>query len=397
MLFKRLATLLLTLIFVFNITACSSKESINSVSEFEQIIGQEDAYVNSSSINNTLTSSVESSATASADDTSSSNDDKLNTSSQGNNNDSITSSTSSIVSDTVTDNGDKNEFSDNTLEFLEPSCNHSTGDPYTNVNKTQFYTNYTKSCCNLDASFRSKHGLLSGSLEVPGQYAQDAAYRPKSSEKFIRNTATVYVDNGNTYIVIDANGNEVMRIHKSGGYITLEEVAAYMFAFGGDEQIPANYTSSKKTKPNNSIWGEYLRVNHSYFIGDTNKYPYEPELPNISGCGGNLRYYEMDIGTTGTTTPGYAPKPYFDGNKINRGAARIVYTRYDLNKNGTIENDEVYVFYTHNHYNDFREYLNYYSGWGEMFGNVTGGGEYSSKTQANPTPYVPTAYDDFTQ
>ena len=32
-----------------------------------------------------------------------------------------------------------------------------------------------------------------------------------------------------------------------------------------------------------------------------------------------------------------------------------------------------------------------------MFGNVTGGGEYSSETRANPTPYVKTAYDDFTQ
>ena len=44
---------------------------------------------------------------------------------------------------------------------------------------------------------------------------------------------------------------------------------------------------------------------------------------------------------------------------------------------------------------DFREYLNYYGGWGEMFGNVTGGGEYSSKTDCNPTPYVETAYKDF--
>ena len=64
---------------------------------------------------------------------------------------------------------------------------------------------------------------------------------------------------------------------------------------------------------------------------------------------------------------------------------------------GVYENNEVYVFYTHNHYNDFREYLNYYGGWGEMFGNVTGGGEYSSKYNANPTPYVPTEYDDFVQ
>lgn len=95
--------------------------------------------------------------------------------------------------------------------------------------------------------------------------------------------------------------------------------------------------------------------------------------------------------------PGYAPKPYVQNGSITRGAARLVYARQDLNGNGTYEQNEVYVFYTHNHYNDFREYLNYYGGWGEMFGNVTGGGEYSSKTDANPTPYVPTAYADFSQ
>ena len=175
------------------------------------------------------------------------------------------------------------------------------------------------------------------------------------------------------------------------------ELNAYMYAFGGTSgSMPANYTTSKKTRPSESIWGEYLRVNHSKFSGNTRKYPYEPQLPDISGCGGALQYYEMDIGTTGTETPGnYAVKIYNDGTVITRGAARLVYTRQDKNLNGTIEENEVYVFYTDNHYNDFREYLNYYGGWGEVFGNMTGGGEYSSKTNCNPTPYVPTAYEQF--
>ena len=292
-------------------------------------------------------------------------------------------------------NGDTDDFEqDNGKNPPTVSCNHSS-DPYQNMSKTEFYANYKISCCNLDASYRSKHGFLSGDLEVPGQYAIESQNRPMSNGKYLRNTATYYIDNGNTYIIIDASGKEVMRIHKAGGYITLEEVAAYMYAFGGSGQIPANYTSKKSGKPNSSIWGEYLRVNHSYFKGDTDRYPYEPELPDISGCGGSLQYYEMDIGTTGTVTPGYAAKPYIEGNKINRGAARIVYARQDLNGNGIYENNEVYVFYTHNHYNDFREYLNYFGGWGKMFGNVTGGGEYSSDTNANPTPYVKTAYKDF--
>ena len=282
------------------------------------------------------------------------------------------------------------ETSENT-ENLIP-----TSDPYVGMSAEEFYADYKPATCLADALYRSEHGFLSGKLEVPGQYVEEAKNRPMEDGAYVRNTDTYYLDDGNTYVVVDANGDEVMRIYKGGGYITLEEVAAYMYAFGGSsDDLPANYTSKKKSSPKDSIWGEYLRVNHSYFLGNTNKYPYEPELPNISGCGGDLQYYEMDIGTTGTETPGYAAKPYNNGVVISRGAARLVYTRQDLNGNGVFEQNEVYVFYTHNHYNDFREYLNYYGGWGEMFGNVTGGGEYSSKTNCNPTPYVPTTYRAF--
>ena len=270
-------------------------------------------------------------------------------------------------------------------------------DPYTTVNKEAFYANYAPACCLTNAKYRSQHGLLSGSLEVPGQFAQDAPNRPMQDGKFVRNTSAYYLDGGSTYVITDANGKEVMRIYKGGAYITLEEVAAYMYAFGGGKDCyPANYTYNKKARPLESIWGEYLRVNHTKFSGNTKKYPYEPMLPDISGCGGDLQYYEMDIGTTGTETPGgYAVKIYNDGTVITRGAARIVYARQDKNGNGIFEADEVYVFYTDNHYNDFREYLNYYGGWGQIFGNVTGGGEYSSKTNYNPTPYPETAYGEF--
>lgn len=278
-----------------------------------------------------------------------------------------------------------------------PTAPIPTTDPYVGMTKEQFYANYTPAANYMDAYYRSLHGFLSGSLEVPGQYATLSSYRPKEGNLYVRNTKTMYLDGGKTYVVVDAYGKEVMRIYKDGGYIALEEVAAYMYAFGGSSgSIPANYTTSKSTKPTNSIWGEYLRVNHSYFSGDTSRYPYEPVLPNISGCGGDLQYYEMDIGTTGTVTPGYEnPVIYNNGKKITRGAARIVYTRQDLNRNGIYEQNEIYVFYTFNHYNDFHEYLNYYGGWGETFGNVTGGGIYSDKYNCNPTPYVSTAYRDF--
>lgn len=272
-----------------------------------------------------------------------------------------------------------------------------TEDPYVGVSKEDFYANYTIASNYMDAYYRSLHGFMSGSLEVPEQYAQDAEYRPMEGSQYLRNTGCFYSDDGNTYHVVDGYGNVVMRIYKAGAYITLEEVAAYMYAFGGDEQLPANYTSKRRGDPNTDIWGEYLRLNHSYFTGNTSKYPYEPMLPDISGCGGELKYYEMDIGTTGTVTPSATSSEYNNGVRITRGAARLVYVRQDKNGNGIYENDEVYVFYTHNHYNDFREYLNYYGGWGEMFGNVSGGGVFDSTTQCNPSPYVPTGYADFSQ
>ncbi len=286
------------------------------------------------------------------------------------------------------------------LETAPPrveKCEGHDSDPYANVDVEDFYADYTPACCYTDACYRTEHHLLSGSLEVPGQYAEAAVDAPmEGTSTYIRNTDAIYEDDGNTYVVVDSKGNTVMEIYKGAAYITLEEVAAYMYAFGGSNcTLPANYVSQKSTRPGSSPWGEYLRVNHSKFNGDTRKYPYEPELPNISGCGGDLQYFELDIGTTGTETPGYAAQIYNNGNSINRGAARIVYARQDLNRNGVFEENEVYVFYTHNHYNDFREYLNYYGGWGEMFGNVTGGGSYSSKYDYNPTPYPETAYDSF--
>ncbi|MBE6648887.1 MAG: hypothetical protein E7614_05145 [Ruminococcaceae bacterium] len=236
-----------------------------------------------------------------------------------------------------------------------------------------------------EAIDRSKKGILSGDTIVPDQAPSISEYRPMKDGKYILNSSFNFIDE-NTYAVVDAYGKEVFRVYRGGGYITLEEVAAYIYAFG---DIPANYTANKNTKPYNSIWGEHLRVNHTKFSGNTYKYPYEPKLPNISGCGGDLQYYELDIGTTGTDCdPKYPAKLYNNGQKITRGAARIVYGKCDLDKDGVYEFGELHLFYTYNHYNDFQEYLNYFGGWGEAFGNITGGGTISSKTDYNPTPYV---------
>ena len=278
------------------------------------------------------------------------------------------------------------------VTFTVESSDNQPIDPYLNVNKQDFYANYTPATSYQDSYYRTKHNLMSGDISDQDQAPTIEQNRPKEDGNYIKNTSSVYSTDGNTYYVFDVNGEIACEIYKGGAYVTLEEVAAYIFAFN---ELPANYTSSKKGYPSSDPWGKYLRLNHSSFNGSTTKYPYEPELPNISGCGGSYNYYEVDIGTTGTTAGNYAVAPYNNGSKITRGAARIVYSRFD---SGAVIKDfsKKYLFYTYNHYNDFQEYLNYYNGWGEMFGNITGGGVLSSKTNCNPTPYVEVIAKNFT-
>ena len=262
-------------------------------------------------------------------------------------------------------------------------------DPYVGVSKDEFYANYTTSVGYWDSYYRSLHGLMSGNIGAQDQAPTISAYQPMYDGMYVRNNVGIYGSDGNSYTIVDAYGNPVMTIYRGGAYIMLEEVAAYLFAFG---EIPANHTAKKKTSQATDMfatWGEYLRLNFSKFSGSTKNYPYEPELPNINGCGGDLQYYEVDVGTTGTDCdPSYPVVVYNDGRRIERGAARIVFSVYDKNGDAIIDIHEKYLFYTYNHYNDFQEYLNYWGGWGEMFGNVTGGGTLSSKTNYNPTPYV---------
>ena len=266
--------------------------------------------------------------------------------------------------------------------------------PYYGVDRDEFYEDYTPASSPEDAYFRSVLGLMSGDISEQDQEPTIAEDRPVDGDKFIRNTTSLYSEDFQTYYVLDADGDVVDRIYRSGGYVTLEQVAAFIYAW---QTVPENYDEDRyNNDPERSIWGEYLRLNNSYFSGDTSDYPYEPELPE-NGPDGRLEYYEVDIGTTGTDCdPAYPAEIYNDGESINRGAARIVYARYWYSGPVTAARLR-YVFYTYNHYNDFQEYLNYENGWGEMFGNITGGGKISSKNpyECNPTPYVDVSLKEF--
>lgn len=281
---------------------------------------------------------------------------------------------------------------------IEINPNTISSDPYTGVSYDEFHNakTYKKATSYKDAQYRTDHNLMSGDISAQDQAPTIAENRPyyvqNGKTTFYRNSTVLFLDGGNTYIVFDADGYVINLIYKGGAYVTLEEVAAYVMAFG---DVPVNYTAKKSPSPASSPWKAYLRANHSNFSGSTSTYPYEPVLPNISGCGGTYNYKEIDIGTTGTDCdPSRTPKIYNDGKTITRGAARIVYAQSDGGTRFTDINER-YVFYTYNHYNDFQEYLNYQYGWGEMFGNITGGGTLSSKTDYNPTSYVTVAMHAF--
>lgn len=259
-------------------------------------------------------------------------------------------------------------------------------DPYDNIDIDEFYENYHVATSAYDAKLRSEHYLMSGEITVPDPEPEISRYQPQDGGKLIKNSSELFSEDGDTYYVVNSYGEVVKEIYRDGAYITLEDVAAYVYAFG---EIPANYVESKQMDPEASPWGEYLRLNLSTFSGDTDKYPYEPELPRIQGCGGDLYYYEIDIGTTGTRTSSHISSIYNNGYYIDRGAARIVFSRRTESHQPITNFEDRYVFYTYNHYNDFQEYLNYENGWGKIFGNETGGGKqdkYSSKYP--PTPYV---------
>ena len=268
----------------------------------------------------------------------------------------------------------------------------SADDPYKNVNTTTFYNNYNVATSLEDAYWRTEHNLMSGVITVPDAAPTVASNQPKSDGKFVRNSAESYTDGGNTWEVMDANGNVVNKIYKFGAYLTLEEVAAYVYAFG---DIPANYIASNSTSSlSGNAWGKYLRLNHNKYSNDnTGKYTYEPKLPETGPNNGKMTYYEIDIGTTGTNAGGISPVLYNTGSKITRGAARIVYTRFYSNGNHIDDLEYRYVFYTYNHYNDFQEYLNYQNGWGTIFGNESNGGTYNSGS--NPGPYVDVVRQNF--
>lgn len=270
---------------------------------------------------------------------------------------SFDSSISSSSIDSSSSSSSSSSFSSSSTTSSSSSSKYvNYDDPYTGISSTTFYKNYTPATSYIDSYYRSLHGFLSGSNNTNFSNATaNFSSQPTKNSKYVKYYTSTYQDNNNTYIVYDYNKNIVNKIYKGGGYITPNEVACYIQAFN---ELPKNYSSANKSSgESNSIWGKYVRYNHSYFSNDTTKYPNEPELP-LSGT--RYDYYEIDIGGAN----------YSYGGK--RGLYRIVYSRYYYGTPNLVNSSEMKIFYTYDHYANFQEFLNYNNGWGELFGYKNG-------------------------
>ena len=94
-----------------------------------------------------------------------------------------------------------------------------TSDPYVDVDKNAFYETYTPAMSYMDAYYRTQHGLMSGSIDVPDAAPTAAEYQPMRDGKLVKNSGFYYSTDGNTYYVLDGYGNPVLKIYRGGAYI----------------------------------------------------------------------------------------------------------------------------------------------------------------------------------
>lgn len=131
--------------------------------------------------------------------------------------------------------------------------------------------------------------------------------------------------------------NSNIELSESGYYTKKEEVAAYIIAF---KKLPDNYFSANQRDVCRSQLGDKCMLYGSTSFG------------NREGLlDPSLKYREADL---------YYGDKGFTGN---RGAIRLVFTV------GNADYTKDAVFYSEDHYADYSEYLNYYSGFGKVWRN----------------------------
>ena len=258
------------------------------------------------------------------------------------------------------------------IRYVQIDSNPIEKDPYTGLSHSEFYSNYTEATSYEDAKLRTEYGFISGSIDFSkGLKESNTIFSGENFVKFGNYTYGVNISNQIISYEMNLPDGSHKTIYKGAGYVTLEEVAAYILAFG---EVPANSNYDKnKNGQSQSIakWGKYGRVNVGKYSNDVSRYPNEPELPTKDSNGKLYQYTETDIGLS----------DYNNGSYIDRGAYRVCFTSSYKDGSKITDVRERYVFFTGNHYYDFEEYLNYYGGWGNKFGYETG-------NKVSPTPYI---------
>ena len=161
---------------------------------------------------------------------------------------------------------EETSLEETTPEITTPEETEDYKTKYANMTPEEFYADYELAENAEDAYWRSYYGFMSGSLTTPDQAPTVAENRPMQDGMYIRNSVTTFIGD-DVYVLVDVNGDVVMEIYRGGAYITLEEVAAYVYAFG---DIPANYTSKKKRK---TLQRQMGRVSPFESLGLHGRYP----------------------------------------------------------------------------------------------------------------------------
>jgi hypothetical protein len=269
-------------------------------------------------------------------------------------------------------------------------------DPYENVDIEDFYANYTKASSYVDSFYRMIHGLMCGEIINEDGSLKDNSNCPKDENG-------VYYKNALARFEVDQNGNrlsytintldgEDYKIYRYGIYTSMNDVAAYLFAFN---ELPANYIPGASLKNiAYERFGELGRVNFNKYSGPSaSKYQYEPYLKGQEDK--SLFYRETDFGANVGENYYYTYNDKYGGNNTRQIFRFCVSNSYDSSYTygkkdeyyetpNPTELDDRYVYYTYNHYNDFVEYLNYYNGFGDSFGNETAGNNVNQYVSSNP-------------
>lgn len=164
--------------------------------------------------------------------------------------------------------------------------------------------------------------------------------------------------------VAELNGNYSLTItrtlYKDQWYVDSEDVAAFYNGFG---VLPENYVhyENKRYHGHDTSKSAKAETYNTYSTKGRLFTEYNLKTGYVTCMPDDLRiddpefhYIEVDLGTT---------SEYASGTSFNRGAGRLVVFPFGAIHNG----NDPFIVQTLDHYGHFREFANFYGGWGPNF------------------------------